>query len=373
MKLRIVILGLSISSSWGNGHATVYRGLVRELVRRGHDVLFLERDKPWYAQNRDLPPPLSEEVCFYQSLEDLKRRFSQRVGGADAVIVGSYVPEGAEVCRWATQAGSSVTAFYDIDTPVTLAKLEAGECEYLEPELIPRFSLYLSFTGGAVLELLRLKYGSPMARAFYCCVDPSLYYPETGTRKVFDLGHLGTYSDDRRTPLENLLLSPARMLPEAKFVVAGPMYPQSIRWPSNVRRIEHVPPFEHRAFYNAQRFTLNITRAAMVQAGYSPSVRLFEAAACGTPILSDRWPGLEEFFEPGAEIFTASSAEEVREILARTKPSEAMWVAAQARLRVLKEHTAARRASQLEQMILQQKWGQVQPALQKGMVSRSIQ
>ena len=176
-SLNIAILGLSITSSWGNGHATTYRGLVRELTRRGHTVLFLERDKPWYASNRDMPEPLWGRTELYDSLEDLKARFTGDVSDADLVIVGSYVPEGVAVGEWVTQTARGATAFYDIDTPVTLAKLARGDTEYLAPHLIPRYGMYLSFTGGPTLDLIERQYGSPMSRPLYCSVDPELYSP----------------------------------------------------------------------------------------------------------------------------------------------------------------------------------------------------
>src|SRR5581483_8750947 len=305
-RLSIVIFGLSITSSWGNGHATTYRSLVRGLSARGHDVCFLERDLPWYASNRDLPWPRYGRFELYTGLQNLKERFAQQVRDADLVIVGSYVPEGASIGAWVTSIAGGVTAFYDIDTPVTLAKLDQGQNDYLTRALIPKYRLYLSFTGGPILKRLEEEYGAAMARPLYCSVDPDLYYPEESERKWL-LGYMGTYSPDRQRALEAILLDPARRLPEAGFAVAGPQYPAGISWPGNVERIEHLPPAAHRAFYNAQKFTLNITRADMVRAGYSPSVRLFEAAACGTPIISDDWRGLETFFTPGEEILVSNS------------------------------------------------------------------
>jgi spore maturation protein CgeB len=346
-RLRIVILGLSITSSWGNGHATTYRGLVRELTRRGHDVLFLERDVPWYASNRDLPRPPHGRTALYLDLDELKRRFADEVEDADLVIVGSYVPEGVEVGRWVTQTAQGVTAFYDIDTPVTLAKLARGDEEYLSPELIQEYQLYLSFTGGPILERLERDYGSPMARALYCSVDPELYYPEA-VQVRWDLGYMGTYSDDRQPALKRLLITPATTWPEGRFVVAGPQYPKTLRWPPQVQRIQHLPPKRHRGFYNAQHFTLNLTRADMVAAGYSPSVRLFEAAACGTPIISDHWNGLETLFEPGREILIATTSRQVVEWLRDMPEPERKKLGARARHRVLAEHTAAHRAAELE-------------------------
>ncbi|HYC92778.1 MAG TPA: glycosyltransferase [Thermoanaerobaculia bacterium] len=345
--MKIVILGLSITSSWGNGHATTYRALVRELAARGHEITFLERDVPWYAAHRDLRKPPYCATHLYGSLAALKRRFRGLVRDADAVIVGSYVPEGIAAGEWVVSTANGVTAFYDIDTPVTMAALERGQCEYLAPELIPRYDLYLSFTGGPILDRIERQYGSPAALPLYCSVDPALYFPERIDRD-YDLGYLGTYSDDRQPTLRRLLLQAATRWRDGKFVVAGPQYPETIRWPKNVTRIDHIPPDQHRAFYNAQRFTLNVTRAAMIQAGYAPSVRLFEAAACGVPIISDAWPGLETIFEPGREILVARTTEDALAYAREMDERERHQVGKRARQRVLREHTAAHRAAELE-------------------------
>ena len=345
--LDIVILGLSITSSWGNGHATTYRGLVRELAARGHRVLFLERDQPWYAENRDLPKPPFGKTELYTSLEDLKDRFAPAVRRADFVIVGSYVPQGVEVGEWVTETAGGATAFYDIDTPVTLAKLSRGDYEYISPELIPRYQAYLSFTGGPTLRLLERRYGSPMARPLYCSFDPKLYQPET-IEPRWDLGYMGTYSDDRQPALDRLLVEPSRRWAKGRFTVAGPQYPDAIVWPKNVKRFEHLEPKKHSRFYNQQRFTLNITRADMVSAGFSPSVRLFEAAACGTPIISDIWPGLDSFFKIGEEILTARTCSDVLQYLRDIPEHERRALGERARARVLREHTAAHRAEELE-------------------------
>lgn len=347
MPLDIVVLGLSITSSWGNGHATTYRGLVRELTARGHRVHFLERDVPWYAENRDLATPPYGELTLYGSLEELTAEFAGVVADADLVIVGSYVPDGIAVGEWVTRTAQGVTAFYDIDTPVTLAALDRGTCAYLTPDLVGRYQLYLSFTGGPTLERIERAYGSPMARALYCSADPALYRP-LAVPPAWDLGYMGTYSDDRQPTLERLLLEPARRWRAGRFAVAGPQYPESIDWPRNVARRTHLAPGEHRAFYCAQRFTLNVTRADMVAAGYSPSVRLFEAAACGVPIISDWWSGLDSVFRVGEEILVAHDTDEVLGYLRDTPEGERRALAARARARVLAEHTAAHRALELE-------------------------
>lgn len=350
--LRIVILGLSITSSWGNGHATTYRGLVRELVRRGHDVLFLERDQPWYARHRDLPRPPYGRTELYAGFDELRDRFSHRVSDADLVILGSFVPDGALAGDWVQREAGGITAFYDIDTPVTLARLARGEHDYLRPAQIAGYDLYLSFTGGPTLGRLESEYGAPRARVLYCSVDPELYFPQPGPL-AWDLGYMGTYSIDRQPAIEELLLRPAQQHPAGRFVVAGPQYPAGITWPANVEYRSHVPPAEHRAFYNRQRFTLNVTRADMIEAGWSPSVRLFEAAACGTPIISDRWPGLDSLLVPGREILLAGSAADVVGVLRGFGEDERLEMASRARRRVLRQHTAAHRAEQLESYALE--------------------
>jgi spore maturation protein CgeB len=347
--MHVVVLGLSITSSWGNGHATTYRSLVHGLTSRGHDVLFLERDLEWYASNRDLPRPPYGRTELYRSLPALKRRFAGDVRDADLVIVGSYVPDGAAIGAWVTSTARGATAFYDIDTPVTLARLRAGDREHLAPELVPRFDLYLSFTGGPTLRTLEREHGARHAVAFHCTADPDLYFREPADER-WALGYLGTYSDDRQPALERLLLEPARLLPHERFVVAGPQYPDGIAWPGNVDRIDHLPPSEHRAFYAAQRFTLNVTRRDMVRAGWSPSVRLFEAAACETPVISDRWDGLDTFFEPGREIVVADGPEDVVAALGADADERAA-MGRRARRRVLAEHTPDRRAEQLERLV----------------------
>src|SRR3990170_3990570 len=288
---KIAILGLSITSSWGNGHATTYRSLVRELSGRGHEVLFLEKDVPWYRENRDLAKPPWCRTGLYSNMEELKDCYEAELREADFVIIGSYVPQGVQVAEWALNAARGATAFYDIDTPVTLAKLCRRDYEYLTPELISRFDLYLSFTGGPILAKIERDYGSPMAR---------------------------------------------------------PLYPDTIAWPANTERIDHLPPGQHASFYGSMAFTMNITRADMVRAGYSPSVRLFEAAACATPVISDYWVGLETFFRPGVEILISGSAEETIRYLRETPEEERLKMGERARARVLAGHTAFHRVDELE-------------------------
>ncbi|CAO4184440.1 Glycosyltransferase [Methylorubrum populi] len=344
--LRLVVLGLSLSSSWGNGHATTYRALLKAFAARGHAVTFLERDVPWYAAHRDLPDPDFCRLMLYADLSELQ---AQRglIEAADAVIVGSYVPEGIAVGNRVLSWARGVRAFYDIDTPITLTGLEAGTCAYLGRAQIRDYDLYLSFTGGPTLDRLERDYGAPAARPLYCSVDPQAY-PALDREPAYDLSYLGTYSPDRQPTLERLLIEPARRAPDLRFAVAGPQYPADIAWPANVTCIDHLAPDAHPAFYASSRYTLNVTRADMIAAGWSPSVRLFEAASTGTPLVSDRWDGLETILAPDREILCPDTPDAVLAILRDRPEAERRRIGAAAREAVLARHSAAHRAEQLD-------------------------
>jgi spore maturation protein CgeB len=335
--MRIVVLGLTITSSWGNGHATNYRALLRALRQRGHDTLFLERDAPWFAVQRDAPGA----AVLYGSVDELRARHDDAVRDADLVVLGSCVPDGVAVGGWLLETARGATAFYDLDTAATLAKLAAGDEEYLSAEHVPLFDLYLSSMAGPALERLEHEYGARRARAFHCFVDAEAYRPLEGPREL-DLGYLGAYCGDRQDAVERLLLEPAHWTPAGRFAVAGPHYAESVTWPRNVEWIERLPPGARPAFYARQRFTLGVAHA--------PSVRLLEAAACGVPVITDAWDGLGAFFEPGRDILVAQSADDVLDHLALPEP-ERDAIGRRARERVLRKHTAAHRARELERHV----------------------
>jgi spore maturation protein CgeB len=349
-RLDLVFLGLSLSSSWGNGHATTYRALLRGLAARGHRLLFLERDVPWYAAARDLAQPEFCRLEFYHGVADLEARFGACIAAADAVVVGSYVPDGIAVIDSVLGHAPPLCAFYDIDTPITVASLLDDRCAYLAARQVPALDLYLSFTGGPLLQCLGQRFGARLACPLYCSVDAARYQKQAMPVR-WDLGYLGTYAEDRQPALQRLLIEPARLLPERRFVVAGSQYPASIDWPANVERIEHVPPADHAAFYCQQRFTLNVTRADMVRCGWSPSVRLFEAASCGTPIISDRWDGLGALLPEGEAVIVADGCEDVVAALHDADAADRARISANARRIVLARHTGEARARELESWI----------------------
>jgi len=349
-RFSLAVVGLTLSSSWGNGHATTYRALLNGLARRGARIVFLERDVKWYRDNRDMPEPDFARLELYEDIPDLKARFARTIREADAVLVGSYVPDGVAVTDWVLETARGPVAFYDIDTPVTLARLARHEEEYLARRQIPQFDAYLSFTGGPTLDLLRHRYGARRTHALYCTVDADRYRPDAARSADWQLGYLGTYSPDRQPTVERLLLDPARRRPGARFVVAGPQYPKEIDWPANVERREHLPPAAHPRFYNAQAMTLNVTRADMIAAGWSPSVRLFEAAACATPVISDRWDGLGDLFPLGEAVLVADTADDVLGYLDMPEARQRA-VGEAAREIVLAGHRAEVRAAELETIL----------------------
>lgn len=351
--MRIVIFGLTVTSSWGNGHATTWRGVLRALHEAGHAVTFFERDVPYYASARDLAAPPWLELVLYDDWRSVRAEAQRTVAESDVAIVSSYCPDGLTAARLVLDQQRAVRVFYDIDTPVTLAALAAdgiavkNGARYLTPELIPEYDLYLSFSGGPVLDELRTRWGARRAAPLYCSVDPAVHAPVAADDAFrCALGYLGTYSTDRQPGLERLLVEPAQRRAADRFWVVGSLYPADVRWPPNVAHHDHLPPRAHPGFYCANRLTLNITRQAMVQAGYSPSVRVFEAASCGTPIVSDRWPGLEGFLTPGEEILVADGAADVLDALA-CDDAELTRIARAARERVLGAHTCTHRAAEL--------------------------
>jgi spore maturation protein CgeB len=350
--VKLVVFGLTITSSWGNGHATLWRGLCAALARRGHEVVFFERDVPYYAHNRDLPELPHGRLCLYPGWDQVVLRAERELADADAAMVTSYCPDGRAAAELVLDAPRAARVFYDLDTPVTLARLAAGQTvEYLPAQGLGDFDLVLSYTGGGALDELGERLGARRVAPLYGSVDPDEYRP-AGALPHYraDLSYMGTYAADRQAKLEQLLVEPARRLPDRRFLIGGAQYPENFPWSANIYFVRHLPPAEHRAFYSSSRLTLNVTRAAMARMGYCPSGRLFEAAACGAPILSDAWAGLEAFFRPDAEILIAEDTVDAIRAL-QTSDDELARIGRGARERTLDEHTAANRAAELERLI----------------------
>jgi spore maturation protein CgeB len=349
-KTKIVIFGLTVSSSWGNGHATLWRALLRSLTSEGHEAVFFERDVPYYASTRDLHQGLGYELVLYREWSEALPLAEAALRDADVAIVTSYCPDALAATDLIVSKKNLLHVFYDLDTPVTLDRLDRGEIvEYLPPDGFARFDLVLSFTGGRALDELRTRLHAKRAVPLYGSVDASAHFPvEARPQYAADLSYLGTYAPDRQEGVERLFVGTARAHPGKRFILGGSQYPREFPWTDNIWFLEHVPPPEHPAFYCSSKLTLNVTRGAMAARGYCPSGRLFEAAACATPILSDTFDGLDTFFEPGKEILLASTTEEAAEALGR---ADLQKIGEAARQRVLAEHTSEVRARQLLELI----------------------
>jgi spore maturation protein CgeB len=351
--MKLTIFGLSITSSWGNGHATTFRALCQALHRRGHRIVFFEHNLEWYQSNRDLPHPPYCEVKVFEKWDEILPVVRAELRDSDVAMVGSYFPDGITALEEVLSSTVPVKAFYDIDTPITVRNLrENGRAEYLLKSHLPELDIYFSFTGGPMLQHLEGDLGAPFAVPLYCSVDSESHREHpVDPHFACDLSYMGTFAADRQPKIEELLCEPARRLPEKKVIVAGPQYPAHIKWPANVERIMHLNPRYHPGLYSSSRMTLNVTRREMVLAGYSPSVRLFEAAACGAAIASDNWPGLESFFSPGREILLAAGSDDIVRYLRDYDPTELRRIGGAARERVLASHTSDVRAREFEQAV----------------------
>ena len=350
--MHLVIFGLTISSSWGNGHATLWRSLVKAMLRRGHTLTFYEKDVPYYAGARDLYElTRGGRLRLYRSLEEVRDEAIRELDHADLALCTSFCPDGADASELILEYGSGIKAFYDLDTPVTLDELRRNSTvEYLPTRGLIDFDLVLSYTGGQALDELKNKLGARLVAPLYGSVDPESYRPAPVNEEFRStLSFLGTYASDRQEALTRLFLEPARQMQDERFLIGGAQYPDSFPWGTNIFFVRHLAPFQHPAFFCSSRATLNVTREAMAQYGFCPSGRLFEAAACGTPLFSDDWAGLDSFFTPGREILRVRSAADVTEALSLSD-RELRNMAEAARERTLAEHTGERRIEQLEQI-----------------------
>jgi spore maturation protein CgeB len=347
--VKLVVFGLTISSAWGNGHATLWRGLCRALGQRGHQVTFFERDVPYYAAHRDLTDPPGCRLRLYSDWPSIREEAATCIADADVAMVTSYCPDGRDAAALVLDSVARLRVFYDLDTPVTLSRVRSGEyVAYLPAQGLGDFDLVLSYTGGRALNDLSTQLGARRVVALYGSVDPDAHRQVDADASLrADLSYLGTYAADRQQRLEELFIEPARRRPNRKFVIAGSQYPDDFPWTSNMFYLSHMPPPAHPTFYSSSALTLNVTRGAMADMGYCPSGRLFEAAACGTPIVSDVWEGLDAFFEPGREILIAANTEEVLDAIDLPR-DRLLKIADAARRRTLAEHTSTCRARDLE-------------------------
>lgn len=350
--MKLVVFGLTVSSSWGNGHATLWRGLCRALARQGHHVVFFEKDVPYYAANRDVFEVPNGTLILYETWDSVRHRARAELADADAAMVTSYCPDGIDATDLVLDAPKAVRTFYDLDTPVTLSRLQAREpLDYIGQRGLGEFDLVLSYTGGGALDKLRSELGARRVAPLYGHVDPDVHRPATPMAHYqADLSYLGTYAADRQATLQRLFIDAAARRPQQRFLIGGAQYPDDFPWQPNIHFVQHLPPSEHPAFFSSSRLTLNVTRQAMAEMGWCPSGRLFEASACGVPVLSDHWEGLDRFFVPDREILIAKTTEDAVAAL-DCSDAELHRIARASRERTLAEHTSEHRARELEAML----------------------
>jgi spore maturation protein CgeB len=351
--MRLIVFGLTLSSSWGNGHATLWRGLGRALARRGHEIVFFERDVPYYAQNRDLINWAAGELVLYENWPAVEEEARVETERADAVIITSFCPDALAASDLVLGSAAGLKIFYDLDTPITLTEYRKTRAvSYIPTDGLRRFDLVLSFTGGQAIEELKRLLGARKVTTLYGHVDPEIHrpLPPSETYRA-NLSYLGTFASDRQQSLERLFVEPARILPEKRFLIGGALYPKDFPWVSNIYFVRHLPPAEHPSFFSSSDLTLNVTRAPMAEMGFCPSGRLFEASACGTAILSDDWRGIEEFFEPGEEILLVKQTADVVDALS-LDPDALAALASAGRRRTLAQHTSEHRAQEFENVLI---------------------
>lgn len=350
--MKLVIFGLTISSSWGNGHATLWRGMCKSLGRLGTDVVFFEHDVPYYAQQRDCAAPEGATLVLYDDWQAIRPRVRRELHGADVAIVTSYCPDARPAHAEILEAARPLGVFYDLDSPVTIAAARDGKLlPYLGARGLRDYDLVLSYAGGPTLHALQKILHARNAHPLYGHVDPALHRPVAPSPAYrSDLCWLGTYAADRQHALEALFVDAARARPQARFTLAGAQYPFDFPWHDNIWFIRHLPPSEHAAFLCSSRLALNVTRAAMAHAGWCPSGRLFETAACAVPVVSDDWPGLSEFYRPGEEILLAHDTEDTLAAM-DLSDAELKRIGEAGRARTLASHTSMHRARELLRLL----------------------
>ena len=351
--MKLVIFGLTISSSWGNGHATLWRALCRGLHARGHEIVFFERDVPYYARHRDQHEPQGCTLRLYSQWEDVVTEARRSLRDADVGMVTSYCPDGRVAAAAVLDSTAALKVYYDLDTPVTLARLRDGQrVDYLPatdsaPSISSSATPAATRSGSCARHLAHGRSRRSMAASIRMSTGRSM--PTRGS-------HVTSRISARTRPIARTRSTGCSS--SRRFGVRpggshwpGRMYPPDFRWTPNMFYLSHLPPGDHPSFYCSSSLTLNITRGPMAEMGFCPSGRLFEAAACGTAMLSDWWEGLDAFFTPGRG--DSRSPNDTPDAVAALDLSDAerRAVGRRARERALDCHTAAIRAGELEQLI----------------------
>jgi spore maturation protein CgeB len=352
--MKISFFGSSLVSCYWNGAATYYRGLLRALASLGHEITFYEPDAFGRQQHRDMDDPDWAKVVVYPATSDgWQRALAKGARHADLLVKASGVgvfDRELEVATPAAAGPHTIVVFWDVDAPATLDAIASGAGHHLR-SAIPRYDLILTYGGGDPVVRAYQRFGARLCVPVYNALDPSTHHPVPPHDNFrCDLSFLGNRLPDRETRVEEFFFKAAALLPQRDFLMGGAGW-ETKAVPANVRLVGHVGTNQHNAFFCSGRATLNINRASMARYGFSPPTRIFEAAGSGACIVTDAWEGVGLFLEPGSEILTAESGEEVAEILGRLTPDETRRIGVAGRKRVLAQHTYRQRAEQVTQLL----------------------
>jgi spore maturation protein CgeB len=349
--MRIAFFGSSLVSSYWNGAATYYRGIVRALAERGHEVVFFEPDAYERQQHRDIADPPWAEVVVWTPTAARANELVDSVRGFDLVVKASGVGVlDADLEDAVAALEGPIRVFWDVDAPATLTRLERDATDPLR-QLVPRYDLVLTYGGGDPVVERYQALGAAACVPVYNAVDPQTHHPDArDDRFGADLAFLGNRLPDRELRVEEFFLAAAAAAPARSFLLGGSGW-ETKALPSNVRLLGHVGTEEHNAFNSTPLAVLNVTRDSMVANGWSPATRVFEAAGAGACLITDAWPGIELFLEPGREVLVAENGDEVARHLEELDSARARAIGAAALERVLREHTYTRRAEQVEDVL----------------------
>ncbi|WP_324670666.1 CgeB family protein [Hymenobacter sp. GOD-10R] len=352
-KLNIAFFGSSLVSAYWNGAATYYRGVIRALHERGHQVTFYEPDAYDRQQNRDIPDPEYAKVVVYEATEEAAHRCLAQAEAADLVVKASGVGVFDELLEREVlklKTDERLVIFWDVDAPATLDRVHHNAQDpFLS--LIPQYDLILTYGGGDPVIQAYEALGAQKCVPIYNALDTTTHHPVAPEpRFACDLAFLGNRLPDREARVEEFFLNPAAATPDKRFIIGGSGWGDKSMAP-NVTYIGHVYTNDHNAFNCTPKAVLNISRESMARYGFSPATRVFEAAGAGACIITDYWEGIDFFFEPEQEILVAKSGAEVASILADLTDDQAKAIGQAAYQKVLSAHTYNHRAEQLEQLL----------------------
>jgi spore maturation protein CgeB len=363
--MKIFVFGSSLTSSYWNGAATYYRGIYKNLAALGYEVTFAEPDIYDRQKNRDTGIIDYAEVVVYQTPRDLERMLAY-AANADLVIKHSGVGADDEYLEGAIlqlQNPGLQVAFWDVDAPATLARVEERPDDpFLRS--VSQYDFVFTYGGGPPVIEHYMRIGARNCFPIYNALDPDTHHPEpVDPALVCDLAFVGHRLPDREKRVEQFFLRAAELAPEMKFLLGGEGWGGK-SLPPNVRWIGHVGTGDHNRVNGSARMVLNINRESMASVGYSPPTRVFEAAGAGACVITDNWPGIATFFQIGAEILVASSAEEIVERLRTIDVDQSRAIGQKMRARAFRDHTYALRARQFDNILTEVRMGQAEPISQ---------